>query len=114
MTKPGWMLKADPKLGAKVKAKQRLEKKRQDSYGDPSKGISVRKEETDNIEQIDELSDKLLKNYTKKVKDEHDAIVDAEMQMPYDRLNPLKSSRYKGYTRASSILHNRRLLKNHN
>ena len=63
------------------------------------------------VEQIDELSNKLLKNYTKKVKDEHDAIVDAEMQMPYDRLNPLKSSRYKGYTRASSILHNRRINK---
>jgi hypothetical protein len=40
MTKPGWMLKADPELGKKIKAKQKLEKKRQDSYGDPSKGIS--------------------------------------------------------------------------
>ena len=42
MTKPGWMLKADPELGKKIKAKQKLEKKRQDSYGDPSKGISDR------------------------------------------------------------------------
>ena len=40
MTKPGWMLKADPELGKKIKAKKDLEKKRQDSYGDPSKGIS--------------------------------------------------------------------------
>jgi hypothetical protein len=63
------------------------------------------------VESLDELSDNLLKNYTKKVKDKHDAIVDAEMKMPYNRLNPLKSSRYKGYTRASSILHNRRLNK---
>jgi len=45
MTKPGWMLKADPELGKKIKAKQKLEKKRQDSYGDPSKGISDRNEE---------------------------------------------------------------------
>jgi hypothetical protein len=44
--KPGWMLKSDPKLAAAVKAKQDLAKKRQASYGDPSKGISV-KEETD-------------------------------------------------------------------
>jgi hypothetical protein len=45
MTKPGWMLKADPELAKKIQAKKDLEKKRQDSYGDPSKGISVRKEE---------------------------------------------------------------------
>ena len=79
----------------------------------PKTGMSNRitpklKEE---VESLDELSDNLLKNYTKKVKDKHDAIVDAEMKMPYNRLNPLKSSRYKGYTRASSILHNRRLNK---
>ena len=40
MTKPGWMLNADPKLRNKIKEKEKLEKKRQDSYGDPSKGIS--------------------------------------------------------------------------
>lgn len=38
MTKPGWMLKADPKLRNKIKQKEKLEKKRQNSYGDPSKG----------------------------------------------------------------------------
>ena len=42
MTKPGWMLKADPELGKKIKEKQKLEKKRQASYGDPSKGISTK------------------------------------------------------------------------
>ena len=42
MTKPGWMLKADPKLAKKIKDKQELEKKRQDAYGDPSKGISIK------------------------------------------------------------------------
>jgi hypothetical protein len=47
MTKPGWMLKADPELAKKIQAKKDLEKKRQDSYGDPYKGISVRKEEND-------------------------------------------------------------------
>ena len=36
--KPGWMLKADPKLGAAVKAKQDLNKKRQATYGNPSAG----------------------------------------------------------------------------
>ena len=43
-TKPGWMLKQDPKLGAKVKAKTDLAKKRQASYGDPSAGKSVDKQ----------------------------------------------------------------------
>jgi hypothetical protein len=36
--KPGWMLKQDPNLAAKVKAKTDLAKKRQASYGDPSAG----------------------------------------------------------------------------
>lgn len=43
--KPGWMLKADPKLGAAVKAKQDLAKKRQASYGNPAAGKSAVKEE---------------------------------------------------------------------
>lgn len=42
--KPGWMLKKDTKLGAAVKAKQELAKKRQASYGDPSAGKSVEKD----------------------------------------------------------------------
>ena len=42
--KPGWMLKQDPKLAAKVKAKIDLAKKRQASYGDPSAGKSVEKQ----------------------------------------------------------------------
>ena len=37
----GWMLKADPKLGAAVKAKRDINKKREASYGKPSAGISV-------------------------------------------------------------------------
>jgi hypothetical protein len=37
-TKPGWMLKQDPKLAAKVKAKTDLAKKRQASYGNPDAG----------------------------------------------------------------------------
>ena len=52
--KPGWMLKADPKLGAAVKAKQDLNKKRQATYGNPSAGKSV-KEEVD--EAVDKSSD---------------------------------------------------------
>ena len=42
MTKPGWMLKADPKLAKEIKNKQKLQKIRQASYGDPSKGISIK------------------------------------------------------------------------
>jgi len=53
--KPGWMLKADPKLGAAVKAKQDLAKKRQATYGDKSAGQSVmdklRKEKASMCEQ---------------------------------------------------------------
>ena len=40
--KPGWMLKKDPKLGAAVKAKQDLAKKRQASYGNPAAGKSMK------------------------------------------------------------------------
>ena len=42
--KPGWMLKADPKLGAAVKAKQDMAKKRQATYGNPAAGKSAVKE----------------------------------------------------------------------
>ena len=38
--KPGWMLKKDPKLGAAMKAKIDLAKKRQGSYGNPAAGKS--------------------------------------------------------------------------
>jgi len=42
--KPGWMLKKDPKLGAAVKAKQDMAKKRQATYGNPAAGKSAVKE----------------------------------------------------------------------
>jgi hypothetical protein len=48
--KPGWMLKADPKLGAAVKAAQDLAKKRKESYGNPAAGKSV-KEEVEDLEE---------------------------------------------------------------
>ena len=62
---PGWMLKhPDGKtLAAKLKAKKELEKARQKSYGDPKAGISVKKEE---VEQIDEV--KAVKAYDKEGK----------------------------------------------
>jgi hypothetical protein len=63
MTKPGWMLKADPELAKKIQAKKDLEKKRQDSYGDPSKGISVRKEEND-LDEPDEQNHATSRNGT--------------------------------------------------
>lgn len=43
-TKPGWMLKQDPVLAKKVADAQKLAKKRQATYGDPSKGISVKED----------------------------------------------------------------------
>lgn len=42
--KPGWMLKADPELAKRVKEKTDAAKVRQQSYGDPSKGKSVKEE----------------------------------------------------------------------
>jgi phosphopantetheine adenylyltransferase len=51
-TKPGWMLKQDPKLAAKVKANVDLAKKRQASYGNPAAGKSV-KEETEEGDDSD-------------------------------------------------------------
>jgi predicted RNA binding protein YcfA (HicA-like mRNA interferase family) len=42
--RPGWMLKADPKLGKAVKDKIDLAKKRQATYGDKSAGKSVKEE----------------------------------------------------------------------
>ncbi len=41
---PGWMLKKDKNLGAKVKEKIDLAKKRQASYGKPEAGVSVKEE----------------------------------------------------------------------
>ena len=62
---PGWMLKADPKLGAAVKAKQDLAKKRQATYGKPEAGKSVKEVSTNESEQLDELSPGLLGRYTR-------------------------------------------------
>ncbi len=42
--KPGWMLKKDPELAKKLKAKIDLAKKRQASYGNPDAGKSVKEE----------------------------------------------------------------------
>ena len=55
---PGWMLKHPDgkKLALELKRKKELERKRQKSYGDPSAGISVKKEEA---EQVDEGSKRM-------------------------------------------------------
>ena len=50
--KPGWMLRKDPELAKKLKDKQDIAKKRQQSYGDQKAGISVKEE----AEQMDEAS----------------------------------------------------------
>ena len=59
MTKPGWMLKADPELAKKIKDKQELEKKRQDAYGDPSKGISIK--QISNMTLLQQCEERLVK-----------------------------------------------------
>jgi hypothetical protein len=61
-SKPGWMLKADPKLGAAVKAAQDLAKKRKASYGNPAAGKSVKEEaELDEAMSNDDKSSIALK-----------------------------------------------------
>jgi hypothetical protein len=61
-SKPGWMLKADPKLGAAVKAAQDLAKKRKASYGNPAAGKSVKEEaEMDEAMSNDDKSSIALK-----------------------------------------------------
>jgi len=63
--KPGWMLKADPKLSAAVKAKQDLAKKRQASYGKPEAGKSV-KEEAEIEEGLQQKLRKYVPGYAKR------------------------------------------------
>jgi hypothetical protein len=42
--RPGWMLRADPKLAKKFKEKEDITKKRQAAYGNPAAGKSVKEE----------------------------------------------------------------------
>jgi len=42
--RPGWMLKADPELAAKVKKNKDIAKARRDSYGNPAAGKSVKED----------------------------------------------------------------------
>jgi hypothetical protein len=58
--KPGWMLKADPELAKKVKAKQDLHKKRVASYGNKSAGKSVKEEDYTMEEGVDPSHQKVL------------------------------------------------------
>ena len=89
--KPGWMLKADPKLGAAVKAKQDLAKKRQATYGKPEAGKSVK-------EEVNEISGELAQRY-------HDKAVKAPA--PKDKKDPLKHTikRFASMQKAQDIIH---------
>jgi len=89
--KPGWMLKADPKLGAAVKAKQDLAKKRQATYGKPEAGKSVK-------EKVNEISGELAQRY-------HDKAVKAPA--PKDKKDPLKHTikRFASMQKAQDIIH---------
>ena len=67
-TKPGWMLRQDPVLAKKVADAQKLAKKRQASYGDPSKGVSVKE---DTFKQFrDSLVEKTLTPAEKKKRED--------------------------------------------
>ena len=63
----GWMLKADPKLGDKVKQNVAAHKAKVAAMGKPSAGVSVKKEE---VEQVDEVSKATLGSYVKKASDD--------------------------------------------
>jgi hypothetical protein len=78
--KPGWMLKVDPKLAAKVKDKIDLAKKRHDSYGNPASGKTVK-------EQVEELDEGFSDAQIKKLKDEYSSINTIDPSSPtYKRL----------------------------
>lgn len=52
---PGWMLRADPKLAAKLRAKQKLARARQAAYGNPEAGKSMKEDV-----KLDEANDDIL------------------------------------------------------
>ena len=60
--KPGWMLKKDPQLGAAMKEKIDLAKKRQASYGNPAAGKSMKED----AEELDELKKSTVGSYIRK------------------------------------------------
>lgn len=68
---PGWMLRHPDgaKLSAALKAKKELERKRRQAYGNPSAGISVKKEEVELDESIKAGMMKLKNGDTVKVSD---------------------------------------------
>jgi hypothetical protein len=84
----GWMLKADPKLGAAVKAKRDINKKREASYGKPSAGVSVpRTPKNDYDRKVDSY---LKKKYNEEV--ELDEAADKSSDVYKEYLGLKKSS----------------------
>lgn len=63
--RPGWMLRADPKLAAKLRAKQKLAKARQAAYGNPEAGKSM-KEDVELDEAVSVHHDRYLRSHGKK------------------------------------------------
>lgn len=78
--RPGWMIKGDPELAAKLKKSKEILKARKAAYGNPAAGKSV-KEET----QIDEISQKLAGNYYGAATKKHIAKVGVKPNM-YGRI----------------------------
>ena len=54
-TKPGWMLKQDPVLAKKIADAKKIAKARKASYGDPSKGVSLKDSVKEEVEHTDYL-----------------------------------------------------------
>ena len=82
--KPGWMLKADPKLAAAVKAKQDINKKREASYGKPSAGTSVPR--TPKNEYDRKVDSYLKKKYNEEVELDEAADKSSDVYKEYIRL----------------------------
>lgn len=100
-SRPGWMLKQDPKLAAKVKAKTDLAKKRQAAYGNPSAGKSIEKgmaegqdwspgaKETMNKDKIASLKN-LIASYKQKGNDAKVKELQAELKSMQESVDEAK------------------------
>ena len=103
---PGWMLKHPDgkKLALELKRKKELERKRQKSYGDPSAGISVKKED---VEQIDELEKKTLQSYKSKAQSEIESMAKDLRGKKYQTVDSQKiKNRASGIKLATAKLKN--------
>ena len=89
----GWMLKTDPKLGAKVKQNVDAHKAKVAAMGKPSAGVSVKKEE---VEQVDEISKDLASSYKEKaLTSKSQAITNKDPKTLLKRIDGIKNASSK-------------------